>query len=62
MAKDFIAPDFDGDDLRIGLVQSRFNEWAGRALAESCMNELITLGVDEDDITHLTVPDRWKFR
>ena len=56
MAKDFIAPDFDGDDLRIGLVQSRFNEWAGRALAESCMNELITLGVDEDDITHLTVP------
>ena len=56
MAKDFIAPDFDGDDLRIGLVQSRFNEWAGRALAESCMNELITLGVDEADITHITVP------
>lgn len=56
MAKDFIAPDFDGDDLRIGLVQSRFNEWAGRELAESCINELITLGVDEDDITHVTVP------
>ena len=56
MAKDFIAPDFDGDDLRIGLVQARFNEWAGRALAEACMNELITLGVDEDDITHITVP------
>ena len=51
MAKDFIAPDFDGNDLRIGVVQSRFNEWAGRALAESCMNELITLGVDEDDIS-----------
>lgn len=56
MAKDFIAPDFDGDDLRIGLVQARFNEWAGRALAESCINELITLGVDEGDITHVTVP------
>ena len=56
MAKDFIAPDFDGDDLRIGVVQARFNEWAGRALAESCMNELITLGVDEDDVTHVTVP------
>ena len=56
MAKDFIAPDFDGDDLRIGLVQARFNEWAGRALAEACINELITLGVDEDDITHITVP------
>ena len=56
MAKDFIAPDFDGVDLRIGLVQARFNEWAGRALKEACMNELITLGVDEDDITHITVP------
>lgn len=56
MAKDFIAPDFDGDDLRIGVVQARFNEWAGRALAEACMNELITLGVDEDDVTHITVP------
>lgn len=54
--KDFIAPDFDGDDLRIGIVQGRFNEWAGRALAESCTNELITLGVAEDDITHVTVP------
>ncbi|HQR70316.1 MAG TPA: 6,7-dimethyl-8-ribityllumazine synthase [Burkholderiaceae bacterium] len=56
MALDFIAPDFDGAELRIGVVQARFNEWAGRALAEACMNELITLGVDEDDITHVTVP------
>ena len=56
MTKDFIAPDFDGADLRIGLVQARFNEWAGRALMEACMNELITLGVDEDDVTHITVP------
>jgi 6,7-dimethyl-8-ribityllumazine synthase len=56
MAVDFIAPDFDGVDLRIGVVQARFNEWAGRALAEACVNELITLGVDEDDITHITVP------
>jgi 6,7-dimethyl-8-ribityllumazine synthase len=56
MAVDFVAPDFDGVDLRIGIVQARFNEWAGRALAEACLNELITLGVDEDDITHITVP------
>jgi 6,7-dimethyl-8-ribityllumazine synthase len=56
MALDFVAPDFDGVDLRIGIVQARFNEWAGRALAEACVNELITLGVDEDDITHITVP------
>jgi 6,7-dimethyl-8-ribityllumazine synthase len=56
MALDFIAPDFDGVDLRIGIVQARFNEWAGRGLAEACLNELITLGVDEGDITHITVP------
>jgi 6,7-dimethyl-8-ribityllumazine synthase len=56
MALDFIAPDFDGNGLRIGVVQARFNEWAGRALAEACLNELVTLGVDEDDVTHVTVP------
>ena len=56
MAKDSIAPDFDGDALRIGLVQSRFNEWASRALSDACVSELIRLGVDEDDITHITVP------
>jgi len=48
--------EIDGRDLRIGIVQARFNEWAGRALAEACVGELITLGVDEDDITHITVP------
>jgi 6,7-dimethyl-8-ribityllumazine synthase len=56
MAIDYYAPDFDGADLRVGIVQARFNEWAGRALQEACVGELITLGVDEDDITHLTVP------
>ena len=56
MALDFIAPDFDGNGLRIGVVQARFNECAGRALAEACLNELVTLGVDEDDVTHVTVP------
>lgn len=56
MAVDFIAPDFDGAELRIGIVQARFSEWAGRALAQTCIDELITLGVDEGDITHLTVP------
>jgi 6,7-dimethyl-8-ribityllumazine synthase len=56
MAIDYVAPDFDGADLRIGIVQARFNEWAGRALFEACVTELVTLGVDEDDITHVTVP------
>jgi 6,7-dimethyl-8-ribityllumazine synthase len=56
MAIDFLAPDFDGAELRVGIVQARFNEWAGRALFEACLAELVTLGVDEDDVTHLTVP------
>ena len=56
MAIDQLAPDFDGAGLRIGIVQARFNEWAGRALFEACVSELVTLGVDEDDITHVSVP------
>lgn len=56
MAIDFIAPDLDGAGLRIGLVQARFNDWAGEALAQACLAELAALGVDEDDITHVTVP------
>lgn len=56
MAIDFIAPDLDGAGLRIGLVQARFNDWAGEALAQACIGELQALGVDEDDITHVTVP------
>jgi 6,7-dimethyl-8-ribityllumazine synthase len=56
MAIDQISPDLDGDGLRIGIVQARFNAWAGKALAESCLGELANLGVDEDDITHITVP------
>ena len=42
--------------MRIGIVQSRFNGWAGDALLESCMSELRKLGVDDDDVTHVTVP------
>ncbi|MGH6622349.1 MAG: 6,7-dimethyl-8-ribityllumazine synthase [Burkholderiaceae bacterium] len=56
MSIDTIAPDLEGGDLRIGIVQARFNEWAGKALFAACLDELVTLGVDEDDITHITVP------
>lgn len=56
MAIDVIEPDLDGTDLRIGIVQARFNDWAGELLARGCIDELLRLGVDEDDITHLTVP------
>jgi len=56
MALDTIAPDLDGAELRIGIVQARFNAWAGEALLAACLAELANLGVDEDDITLLTVP------
>lgn len=56
MAVDFVAPDLDGATLRVGIVQARFNEWAGQALFASCLAELRALGVDEGDITHVTVP------
>src|ERR1700757_2890644 len=56
MPIDSITPDLDGAGLRIGIVQSRFNAWAGEALLESCIAELRRLGVDDDDVTHVTVP------
>jgi len=56
MSIDTIPPNLDGDGLRIGIVQARFNEYAGEALAAACIAELVALGVDEDDITHVTVP------
>ncbi len=56
MAIDTIAPNLDGAELRIGIVQARFNPWAGEALLAACLRELANLGVDEDDITVLTVP------
>ena len=56
MSIDTIAPDLDGAELRIGIVQARFNAWAGEALLAACLAELANLGVDEGDITLLTVP------
>jgi 6,7-dimethyl-8-ribityllumazine synthase len=56
MAIDTIAPNLDGASLRIGVVQARFNAWAGEALLAACLRELERLGVDEDDVTVLTVP------
>lgn len=56
MALDRIDPDLDGAELRIGIVQARFNAWAGEEIARACVAELVALGVDEDDITLITVP------
>ncbi len=48
--------EIDGRDLRIGIVQARFNAPLTQQLAQSCLAELQVLGVDTKDIKHVTVP------
>ena len=50
------ATRLDGQALRIGIVQARFNEAITRKLAESCIDELRRLGVADKHIRHVTVP------
>lgn len=46
----------DGEDLRIGIVQARFNEDVCHGLLSACLAELKHLGVEDEDILHVTVP------
>lgn len=46
----------DGNGVRVGIVQARFNENVGNGLLSSCLNELARLGVANEDILHVTVP------
>jgi 6,7-dimethyl-8-ribityllumazine synthase len=46
----------DGQGLRIGIVQARFNEDVTDALAKACLSELAKLGVSADNIEHISVP------
>ena len=46
----------DGSEMNIGIVVSRFNEYAGKELYAACLEELKRLGVAEEDITYVTVP------
>ena len=50
------ATNLQGDGLCIGIVRARFNEPLTAKLAESCLAELLALGVDGKDIRHVTVP------
>jgi 6,7-dimethyl-8-ribityllumazine synthase len=50
------APTLNGQGLRIGMVQARWNEGITTALAEACHQELRALGVAEDAIDHVMVP------
>ena len=49
-------PDFDGNGLRIGIVQARFNEDICHGLTAACLTELKHLGVEDEDILLVTVP------
>ena len=46
----------DGEDLRIGIVQARFNAAITDKLAESCLTELRALGVADKHMRHIRVP------
>ena len=50
------ATAIDGRDLRIGIVQARFNAPVTNKLVECCIAELQTLGVAAKHIKHVTVP------
>lgn len=46
----------EGQGLRIGIVQSRFNEDVCHGLLSACLAELKHLGVADEDILHVSVP------
>jgi len=46
----------DGRDLRIGIVQARFNDAMTSQMAQVCTDELLALGVQRKHIHHVTVP------
>ena len=48
--------EIDGRDLRIAIVQARFNSAVTNQLAQTCLAELQALGVDTKHIKHVTVP------
>lgn len=50
------TPELDGSDLRIAIVQARFNQPLTDALCAACVAELRALGVAAADVTHVTVP------
>ncbi|MDY0071385.1 MAG: 6,7-dimethyl-8-ribityllumazine synthase [Thauera sp.] len=49
-------PDFDGRALRVGIVMARFNLDICEALLDSCVQELLALGVSPGNISIVTVP------
>jgi 6,7-dimethyl-8-ribityllumazine synthase len=48
--------EIDGRDLRIGIVQARWNAAITNKMAQTCIGELQELGVSTKYIRHVTVP------
>jgi 6,7-dimethyl-8-ribityllumazine synthase len=51
-----IEKNLDGSGMRIGIVQSRFNEVVCDGLLAACHAQLLKSGVKDDDIVLATVP------
>jgi 6,7-dimethyl-8-ribityllumazine synthase len=51
-----IETDLSGDELRIGIVMSRFNIEVGEGLLGACTAELMKRGVQESGMLLVTVP------
>ena len=45
-----------GENLRVGIVQARFNEDVCHGLLSACLAELKHLGVADEDVLHVAVP------
>lgn len=56
MSVDVITGELDGADLRVGIVQARFNPAICDGLREACLAELRALGVAEADTLLCSVP------
>jgi 6,7-dimethyl-8-ribityllumazine synthase len=51
-----IEPDLTGEELRIGIVMSRFNIEVGEGLLGACTAELMKRGVQDSGMLLVTVP------
>jgi len=51
-----IEPDFNGANLRIGIVMSQFNRDISAGLLTACRDALLKHGVAEEAVTLVTVP------
>ncbi|MCQ8894856.1 6,7-dimethyl-8-ribityllumazine synthase [Limnobacter humi] len=51
-----VPANLNGDGIRVGVVQARFNQEITDGLWRACCSELLRLGVLNEDILHVTVP------